>query len=153
MEMIHDRSVCYSSFGLSLSLSLRKISCYNKLKQTCLGDFAQFLLADVIQVFLHLRSCLAHLPKGELRVDKHFGHHGLRWDTQGWKILFNNRKELHESVKLHNPDIYIIIPTTRLSERYLHLRVILMWGKQSKSLKDSSMTVSLPSFTSFDILH
>lgn len=45
-------------------------------------------------MFLHLGGCLAHLSEGELRVDEHFGHHGLGRNTQGRKILFSEKQEL-----------------------------------------------------------
>lgn len=76
---------------------------YYLLEQTCLRDFAQFFLTDVIQMFLHLCSCLAHFSKRKLWVDEYFGHHGLRRNTQGWKILFEQqqKKIKHHPVKSH----------------------------------------------------
>lgn len=67
---------------------------------TCLGNFAQLLLTDLIQVFLHFDGGLAHLAEGELWVDEHFGHHGLRRNTQGGKILFNNISDAQTNVGL-----------------------------------------------------
>lgn len=64
-------------------------SCVNVTGPTCLGDSAQLLLADVIHVLLHLCGRLAHLSKGELRVDQNFGHHGLGRNTQRREILLN----------------------------------------------------------------
>lgn len=79
---------------------------------TCLGNLAQFLFTDVIQVFLHLGCCLAHLTEGELRVDEHFGHHGLRRNTQGGKILFNMKQKLHsEDTNINKSSITEEIPS------------------------------------------
>lgn len=52
-------------------------------------------------MFLHLCGCLAHLPKGELRVDEYFGHHGLRRNTQAGKILLNKteRSSVIQSIR------------------------------------------------------
>jgi len=49
-------------------------------------------------MLLHLGGRLAHLSKGELRVDEHFGHHGNRSNAQGGKILFDKKCELHNPV-------------------------------------------------------
>ena len=58
---------------------------------TCLGDLAELGLADVVQVLLHVRRRLAHLLEGELGVDEHLGHHGLRAHTQRLEVLLSNQ--------------------------------------------------------------
>ena len=57
---------------------------------TSLGDLAELGLADLVQVLFHVRSRLAHLFEGELGVDEHLGHHGLRSHTQRLEVLLND---------------------------------------------------------------
>lgn len=92
---------------------------------TCLGNFAQLLFTDVVQVFLHLQGGLAHLTKGELWVDEDFWHHGLRRNRQCGKVLLNRMKLLEvlkfklknvSAASKHLQEVNVVLGLQNLSE-------------------------------------